>query len=155
MRDGKYIFKLILPQRTSRHLECRLFFVTTTTERMMKFERYRLPITELSITEQFRFPKSKKKRIRKKWEKLDRNYRLSNKIYKHTAVFACAPYMETLLREFERYEQQQAKKCFKDQYTAPSSPIPSLTAELLKTILEQVKQDEWPRTQFTPIVFEP
>lgn len=121
----------------------------------MRLERYRLPITEFQITEQFRFPKSKKKRIRKKWAKLDRNYRLSSKIYKHTAVFACAPYMATLLREFERYEQQQTKKRFKDQYTAPSSPIPPLTAESLKTILEQVKQDEWPRTQFTPIVFEP
>lgn len=50
---------------------------------------------------QFRFPKSKKKRIRAKWSKREENYKYIPKIYRVGNTIYCHPYYYEKLKKYE------------------------------------------------------
>ena len=58
-------------------------------------------IESLEMVDQHRMPKSKKKRIRKKWAKRPTNFRASDKIavLRETGVYICHPIIARKLRK--------------------------------------------------------
>ena len=53
----------------------------------------------LTERKQWRFPRSKKRRIRKKWAKDEKNFKYEPKAYKVGGTLYCHPSLATKLRE--------------------------------------------------------
>lgn len=56
-------------------------------------------VESLNMVEQFRFPKSRKKRIRKKWSKRLENWRPMRTAYVYENTVICHPKLAAALRE--------------------------------------------------------
>ncbi len=75
---------------------------------------YGIPIIINSLAEhvsriQIRFPRSKRKRIKKKWKKQEKNFRIDHKpaIYKTPAGFICHPIIYQQLQEQLKKEEEK------------------------------------------------
>jgi hypothetical protein len=63
--------------------------------------------TNYAIMEQFRFPSSKSRRIRKKWAKRAENFRPSRSIYKTADGLFCHPQTEVKIKELMSIQEEK------------------------------------------------
>ncbi len=89
---------------------------------------------------QFRFPHSKKKRIRNKWAKRDRNFRWLPQMYRMGETIIAHPVMA---RELKR----QCLESSVDPMT-----LSALTTGLIRENVERITRDLFVRPEYTPSV---